>query len=166
MLELIQYNYHYNSWATDRVLESCKALSMEEYNAPGCSGNGSVGETLSHLILVQQGWVAWFAGNMEMRDAVAIMTEEKLTTLEDAKERWVLVNDLTAGFISSLSEQTVTAIREFTRMNGKQEAHPLWKLLMHTANHGTHTRAQIVAAIRRSGHSPLNIDLLNFVLNG
>jgi uncharacterized damage-inducible protein DinB len=50
-------------------------------------------------------------------------------------------------------------------MNGKQESHPLWKLMMHTANHGSHTRAQIVAGIRRAGHAPENVDMLNYVLN-
>jgi uncharacterized damage-inducible protein DinB len=165
MLELIKYYYAYNSWATERVLASCEQLSVEEYNTPGCSGNGSIGETLSHLILVQQGWVAWFAGNMEMREAVAIMTKEKLATFDDARTRWALVDRQTKNYINTLPEDAVTAIRNFTRMNGKQESHPLWKLMMHTANHGTHTRAQIVAAIRRAGHAPQNIDLLNYVLN-
>ena len=55
-------------------------------------------------------------------------------------------------------------IRSFTRMSGKQEAHPFWKLLMHEANHGTHTRAQIIASIRRFGHEPPNLDFLNYVM--
>lgn len=165
MHELITYFYAYNSWATERVLASCEQLSTDEYNAPGCSGNGSIGETLSHLILVQQGWVAWFAGNMEMREAVSIMTKEKLVTLEEARNRWASVDAQTNQFVLSQTDDSLNAIRTFTRMNGKEEAHPLWKLMMHTANHGTHTRAQIVAAIRRAGHEPQNIDLLNYVLN-
>jgi uncharacterized damage-inducible protein DinB len=164
MLEIIKTYYAYNSWATERVLVSCQKLSSEEYNAPDCSGHGSIGETLSHLILVQQGWVAWFEG-MEMRKAAAIMTREKLATLQDAATRWAAVDGQTKNFTDSMSEQIIRSIRKFTRMNGKEEAHPLWKLLMHTANHGTHTRAQIVAGIRSAGHSPENVDFLNYVLN-
>ena len=73
MLELIKTYYKYNSWATEKVLASCEQLSSDEYNAPGCSGNGSVGGTLSHLILVQQGWLAWFEEKMDLREAVKIM---------------------------------------------------------------------------------------------
>ncbi|GEM_PF-4873624 len=165
MLELIRTYYAFNSWATEQLLAKCSELSEEEYNAPGCSGHGSIGETLSHLVLVQQGWVAWFEGSMEMKDAVSIMVKEKLNTLTAVNERWALVKKLTNNLINSLTEEKVTAVRHFTRMNGKEESHPLWKLMMHTANHGTHTRAQIVAAIRRLGHNPGNVDLLNFVLN-
>jgi uncharacterized damage-inducible protein DinB len=165
MLELIQTYYKYNSWATDRLLASCEQLTPDEYNAPGCSGNGSVGETLSHLILVQQGWLAWFEKKLELRDAVKIMTTEKLATLDEAKTRWSLVDNQTNQFINSLTNEQLEEIRNFTRLNGKQESKPLWKLMMHTANHGTHTRAQVVAAIRRAGHAPENVDLLNYVLN-
>ncbi len=165
MLELIKTYYSYNSWATEKVLVSCEQLSSEDYNASGCSGNGSIGETLSHLILVQQGWLGWFEKTLELKDAVKIMTTEKLATLDDAKKRWSIVDKQTVHFVHGLTDDSLKEIRNFTRMNGKQESHPLWKLMMHTANHGTHTRAQIVAGIRRAGHDPGNVDLLNYVLN-
>ncbi len=38
------------------------------------------------------------------------------------------------------------------------------KLRLHTANHGTHTRAQVVAAIRRAGYNPGNIEMLRYVM--
>jgi uncharacterized damage-inducible protein DinB len=40
----------------------------------------------------------------------------------------------------------------------------LGELIMHVANHGTHTRAQIVAAIRRAGYNPGNYELLRFLM--
>jgi uncharacterized damage-inducible protein DinB len=165
MLEIIKTYYTFNSWATDRVLAACEQLSPDEYNAPGCSGNGSVGETLSHLITVQQGWVAWFDNKMDIMDAVKLIMSDKLDTLDEARERWDSVNDDTNRFVETLTDDTLREIRHFTRSNGNPESHPLWKLMMHTANHGTHTRGQIVASIRRAGHDPGNVDLLNYVLN-
>ncbi len=165
MLELVKTYYAFNSWATNRLVVSCEALSPEDYIAPGCSGNGSIGETLSHLILVQQGWLGWFEKKMDLRDAVKVMTTEKLATLNEAHVRWAVVDEQTNSFINSLTKDSLEEIRHFTRMNGKAESHPLWKLMMHTANHGTHTRAQILAGIRRAGYTPENIDFLNYVLN-
>ncbi len=164
MLELIKTYYKYNSWATYRTLASCEQLSSEEYNSPGCSGNGSVGGTLSHLILVQQGWLDWFEKKLDLREAVKIMDSEPIATLDEARARWVTVDDETNKFINSLTDDSLKEIRTFTRMSGKQEAHPFWKPLMHTASHGTHTRGQIIASIRRFGHEPANIDFLNYVM--
>jgi uncharacterized damage-inducible protein DinB len=164
MLELITTYYAYNSWATHRTLTSCEQLSSEEYNAPGCSGNGSVGGTLSHLILVQQGWLAWFEGKMDLREAVKIMDSAPFATLDEARTRWKSLDEETNHFINNLTDVSVKEIRTFTRMSGKQEAHPFWKLLMHEANHGTHTRGQIIASIRRFGHEPANLDFLNYVM--
>ena len=165
MLELIQTYYRYNSWATEQLLSACEQLSPEEWNAPGCSGNGSIWQTLDHLINVQWGWFCWYDGTKEMKDTLKLMLRKDLDTLPKARERWVSVNEQTNAFINRLTEESVKGIRSFTRSNGREESHPVWKLLMHTANHATHTRAQIVAAIRRAGHNPGNVDLLNYVLN-
>jgi uncharacterized damage-inducible protein DinB len=165
MLEIIKNYYAFNSWATDSLLAACEQLSLEEYNAPGCSGNGSAGETLSHLITVQQGWIAWFEQKIEILDAVRLIMNEKLSTLAEVRARWMLVKDETNGFVDALTDDSLKEIRHFTRSNGKQESHPLWKLMMHTANHGTHTRGQIAASIRRAGHEPGDLDLLDYVMN-
>ena len=165
MLELIQTYYRYNAWATEQLLNACEQLTPEEWNAPGCSGNGSTWETLDHLINVQRGWFAWYDGTKEMKDAIKLMLPKDLDTLPKARERWGSVNEQTNAYINALTEESVKEVRRFIRSNGKEEAHPVWKLLMHTANHGTHTRAQVLAAIRRAGHNPGNIDLLNFILN-
>lgn len=166
MLDLIQLYYHFNDWATGVVFESCEALTQQEYDAPGCSGNGSIGQTLTHAILVEQGWFAWFRDSIEMKDAVAIMTSKEFATLFDARDHWQnVVKPQTDGFIEQLSEDMLLTRRTFTRRNGKSESDILWKFMLHTANHGTHTRAQVVSAVRRFGHEPQNVDLLNYILN-
>src|SRR5439155_15151798 len=108
----------------------------------------------------QAGWVSWFNKSMDMRESVGLMTKEKLETLDQANEKWPQVNEQTNRLISSLSDDSLKEVWNFTRMNGKAESQPLWKMMMHTANHGTHTRAQIMAAIRRAGHDPGNIHCL------
>jgi uncharacterized damage-inducible protein DinB len=92
------------------------------------------------------------------------MDAAPFTTLGEVRDRWIKVNEETDRYINSLTDTSLKEIRTFTRMNGKQEAHPLWKLLMHTANHGTHTRGQIIASIRRFGYEPGNIDLIHYII--
>ena len=41
---------------------------------------------------------------------------------------------------------------------------PLGELMLHVANHGTHTRAQIAAAVRRLGKDPGVLEYLKFAM--
>jgi uncharacterized damage-inducible protein DinB len=41
---------------------------------------------------------------------------------------------------------------------------PLGEMMLHVANHGTHTRAQIAAAVRRLGKEPGVLEYLKFAM--
>ena len=49
MLEMIKMFYAYNSWATSQLINSLDQLNVEQLTAPGCSGNGSIRETLAEV---------------------------------------------------------------------------------------------------------------------
>ncbi len=163
-LEGILYFYQYNTWATERLLEALEQLTPEQYIAPGCSGNGSIRDTLAHLFAVQYSWFSWYDDTMKVEEAIRYaIPGEEISTIALARERWMWVKEKTNSFLSSLTEEKITGIRtwSFPNMDGGAV---LWKLLLHTANHGTHMRAQIVAAIRRFGYNPGALDLLQLVL--
>ena len=48
MFELIKTLYAYNSWAVAKLLDALEQLTPEELAAPGCSGHGSIRDTLAH----------------------------------------------------------------------------------------------------------------------
>ena len=165
MLELIQLFYKYESWATDKLLTSLAQLSPEQYNAPGCSGNGSIRETLAHLLSTQYSWFSWYDGSMAVTEAIAFkIADEETSTLEAARKRWVINDKKIRQFVGSQTEQSLKEDRSFTLSNGFSSSLQLGRMLLHTANHGTHTRAQIIAGIRRAGHNPGNFEMLNFLL--
>jgi len=49
--------------------------------------------------------------------------------------------------------------------DGSTGALPHGPMIFHVANHGTHTRAQIVSALRRLGHAPGSYDYVWWVLS-
>jgi uncharacterized damage-inducible protein DinB len=51
-----------------------------------------------------------------------------------------------------------------TMGNGTTLAQPLGEMMLHVANHGTHTRAQIAAALRRLGKDPGVLEYLKFAI--
>ena len=166
MLEVLQMLYRYNSAMTARLLDALEKLSPEEYNAPGCSGHGSVRDTLAHLLAAQWSWFSWFDRSMEPAQADALdIRGEEVESLTEARRRWAEIDRQTNRCVAALTEETIREEWTETMPNRTSWSLPLWQILLHVANHGTHTRAQIVAAIRRAGHKPGGYELVRFALS-
>jgi uncharacterized damage-inducible protein DinB len=164
-LDLVRYYFRYNTWATELMLAGVAKLSEADYNAPGCSGIGSVRDTVAHLFGAQQRWIeAMVAVRTPDRPTLAPFTANNLPTVTDARPRWEAVKRITEDYLGSLTEDEVRGPITLThpRMGSLTEVH--WKLLLHLANHGTHHRGQVFAAVRRAGHEPGASDLLYFIL--
>jgi uncharacterized damage-inducible protein DinB len=165
MLEVIQRLYSYNTWATEKLLTALEQLSAEQYTAPGCSGHGSIRDTLAHLLAVHYSWFAWFQESMTLEQAIGYTIDgNEIPSVSDARKRWADVDTRAREFIDRQTEGSVVRDQPFTLPNGLSSALSLWKMLLQPANHGTHTRAQIVAAIRRAGFDPGNYDLIGYLL--
>ncbi len=165
MRDLIRLFYQYNTWATEQLLQSLEQLSPDEYNAPGCSGHGSIRDTLGHFLTTQWGWFCWFDGSMTVQQSISVKVKpEDTATIALARERWRSVDKQARDLVDNISEQRLLEDWSFTLPNGFSASLPLWKMIFHVANHGTHTRAQIIAAIRRNGKNPGNIEMLNYFL--
>ena len=165
MLDLIKSYYAYNSWAAASLLDSLEQLSAAELVAPGCSGHGSIRDTLAHFMTTQWGWVSWFDGSLTVSQAYALkVPSESIDTIAKARQRWLPIDKQATTLVNGLSEEKLKDIWSWTLPTGGSDSLPLWRLLFHVANHGTHTRAQIVAGIRGAGHDAPNIDFLNYSL--
>ena len=165
MIEVIRTYYAYNSWATARLFDSLEQLSKDELAAPGCSGHGSIRDTLAHLMGTQWGWFSWFDGSLTVSQAYALrIPGDSIDTIARARELWTPIDAQATITVAGLTDEKLRDVWTWSLPTGGSDSLPLWRLLMHLANHGTHTRAQIVAAIRRLGHDAPNIDFLNYSL--
>ena len=165
MLDAVKSLYHYNTWATERLFDNLKQLSEQEYSASGCSGHGSIKDTLAHCLTSQWGWLSWLDGSMTVAEAMsARLTDNDLASLENVGKKWNSIDSQTGKYIDSLTDEKARAIHEVITPDGQRYTPLLGELLLHLANHGTHHRAQIIAAIRRAGYSPGSYDLLHQLL--
>ena len=53
-------------------LPSLEKISKEEYNAPECSGHGSIRDTLAHCLSAEQGWFLWFDKSMSVSESMVV----------------------------------------------------------------------------------------------
>ena len=155
MLPLLRSHYAYQSWAMSNLLTALGDLTPEEYETVPASGHGSIRDTLAHLLSTQAGWFSWFDGTTDAAGAMMLRIRgTDVATVEAAAERWQEVRERTAACLAPLTEEAIRKVWSATAPNGMTLSIPLWQLMLHVANHGTHTRAQIVAAIRRTGRKP------------
>jgi uncharacterized damage-inducible protein DinB len=165
MLETIRMLYAYNTWATELLMPAIGQLTEEQYNAPGCSGHGSIRDTLAHFLNTQRGWFSWFDGSKTPAELINMgLPGADVPTAKEARAIWQTVDTQTSACLEKLNDDGIREVWTAEVPGRPSLSLPLWQLLVHVANHGTHTRAQIVSTIRRVGVAPGDLDLLFFAL--
>ena len=165
MYDVIKSLYDYNSWAMKKLFDALETAPDRAYEALGCSGHGSVRETLAHLLQTQWGWFSWFDGSLPPEKAYAVkLTDKDIPTIAEARAHWNRIDKQTRDLIDSLDDDKLAAEWSWKVPNGTAVKQPLGQLMLHVVNHAIHTRAQIVSAIRRCGHAPGTYDYLWFVM--
>ena len=137
--------FAYDRWANRKVLDACRQLTTEQYDAEPVPGWSSVRSTISHIALATE-----FNLRTLVNSAEHMPTEAELVTVDDvaqllerAYRRFEeLRPTLTPERLDSLL--TLRAIsRTFTL--------PRWAILRHIVNHSTYHRGQLASKLKRFG---------------
>jgi uncharacterized damage-inducible protein DinB len=165
MIETLRRMYRYQDWAMEQLWPVLDGLTTEELDTPGCSGNGTIRATLTHLIRVQNGWFLWFDGTLSAADAQSMRRKDAdFATMAEARAAWREASDRAEACVAKMSDGDVAKVWTAGRPGGAALSQPLGEMMLHVANHGTHTRAQIAAAVRRFGKEPGVLEYLKFAI--
>lgn len=165
MVETLRRMYRYQDWAMEQLWPALQELTAEELDSPGCSGNGTIRGTLTHLIRVQNGWFTWFDGTKSGADGQSMRRKDAdFQTVADARAEWREASDRAEACVAKLGDADAAKVWTHTTAGGMTMSQPLGELMLHVANHGTHTRAQIAAALRRLGKDPGVLEYLRFAI--
>jgi len=165
MIETLRRMYRYQDWAMEQLWPVLDGLAAEELDTPGCSGNGTIRGTLTHLIRAQNGWFLWFDGTLSAADAQGMRRKDAdYATIAEARVAWREASDRAEACVAKLSDADLAKVWTAERPGGMTLSQPLGEMMLHVANHGTHTRAQIAAAIRRLGKEPGVLEYLKFAM--
>jgi uncharacterized damage-inducible protein DinB len=105
-LSMAKVQFAHNNWANESLLNSLQTMSAEQYEKTPCSGNGSIGATVAHLVLVHQSWLEWLGGSLPLNEAFLLPSQTaSLSTPAAALERWQHVSEITGDFIDGLTAE-------------------------------------------------------------
>ncbi|MBI3681898.1 MAG: DinB family protein [Acidobacteria bacterium] len=156
--ETLRLHLRYTAWASRRLAGAAAQLSEEELARDFRSADKSVLGTLVHVYAADRLWLGRIQGNPPARflDPDADM---KLSVLEDD---WPALDERWRQWAAALTDNSVREPVRYKDLKGNPYVTPLWQILLHVVNHGTHHRGQVSAMMRAMGRTPPPLDLILF----
>ncbi|MGH2465048.1 MAG: DinB family protein [Candidatus Limnocylindrales bacterium] len=146
----LRFLFAYDRWATDRVLAACDGIDETTWSAPNAIGERGLGGILVHALGASQRWRHGLAHSEESPRP----EREPLPTVAGLRSAWELEWPALDAWLAGLADDEVAAVED--------EA-PFWQYLAHVANHGTQHRSEAAALLTAAGHSPGDLDMIDFI---
>jgi len=152
MRELIDTYYAYQQWANRRILEAAATVPFEQLTVPILSGFDPVRSTLAHMMWAQHLWLRRFMGLPRVPE----IEPAELSDLAVIQTRWDEIDAGTNDFLAALTGEQLAAGMP---TGGGAATMPLWRAMLHQANHQTYHRGEVAAVLTHLGASPGELDL-------
>jgi uncharacterized damage-inducible protein DinB len=155
--DTLRLHLHYTAWASRLLLDSASKLSPEELTRDFKTSDKTVLDTLAHIFAADRVWLARVQGNSP---ATFISPEDRdLSVLSKA---WPHLLERWNAWAAPLTDREVQRKIAYRDLKGNDWEQPIWQILLHVVNHGSHHRGQVSGFLRALGHNPPPLDLIAF----
>ena len=144
----------YTTWASRRLMDVASQLSPEELNHDFQTADRTILGTLVHVFAADRIWLARV--NHAANQPFLTDADRSLAVLQT---EWPAVLDRWREFASKLTDATARENLDYKDTRGNPYRQPLWQIILHVVNHGTHHRGQVSGFLRTLGHTPPPLDL-------
>jgi uncharacterized damage-inducible protein DinB len=155
--DTLRMHLDYTAWASRRLLDCAAKLSPEELTRDFKTSDRTVLETLVHVFAADR---IWFARIHGIPPATFINPEDR--QLSALQHEWPSLHERWKQWAAPLTDPDVQAKIPYRDLKGNAWEQPLWQILLHVVNHGTHHRGQVSGFMRAMGHNPPPLDLIAF----
>lgn len=143
-------HFAYSGWASQRLVEAAAKLTEEELTRDHKSADKSVLGTLVHIFAADRVWYARVTGA-----AITKFIDEADYRMAVLETDWPVLHQQWLAYLATADLGVVIAYKD---MKGNSHESPLWQILLHVVNHGTHHRGMVTAMLRAMGHTPPPLD--------
>jgi uncharacterized damage-inducible protein DinB len=152
--ETLRTHLRYTEWATNRLLEASARLSGEDLARDFGTADKSVLGTLTHIFGADRVWLARIEGAAQERPEGYDLTR--------LSADWARLSARWKRWASGLTEASVEERISYTDLKGNPWVSPIWQIVLHVVNHGTHHRGQVAGFLRSMGQAPPPLDLIAY----
>jgi uncharacterized damage-inducible protein DinB len=155
-IEALKLHLPYTVWASGKLLEAAATLNPEELERDFQTADKSVLGTLVHVFAADRVWLSRVRGL-----AGQFITPED-RSLAVLQRDWPAVHQGWMELLDGETEETIARPIAYKDLAGNSHMTPLWQIMLHMVNHGTHHRGQVSGFLRAMGHPPPQLDLIRY----
>jgi uncharacterized damage-inducible protein DinB len=156
-VENLREHLAYSAWASQRLVHAASELTEAELLRDFQTSDHSVLGTLVHTFAADRLWLARLRG--VARPPFSTEADYHLSVLQN---EWPEVYRQWDAWFAGLNDDAIGADFTYQDMRGNTWTQPIWKLVLHVVNHGTHHRGQVSGFLRTMGRVPPALDLVAF----
>jgi uncharacterized damage-inducible protein DinB len=153
----LRAHMRYSAWASRRLVDVAATLEEAELTRDFATGDKTVVGTLAHVFAADRIWLARVQGR-----ATARFIDEADRKLDVLRYDWPPLIAQWDVLLGAETDASVTRVIEYPNLKGDLFATPLWQIVLHVVNHGTHHRGQVSGFVRAMGHTPPPVDLIAY----
>jgi uncharacterized damage-inducible protein DinB len=144
----------YSAWASRRLVDAAAQLTSEQLTRDFGTADKSVLGTLVH---VYGGDRIWF-GRVSGQSSTHFLGEEdyQLAVLQND---WPALYEKWRQWAAGLTDEAAASDLHYRDMSGNACRQPIWQVVLHVVNHGTHHRGQAQGFLRSMSVAPPPLDL-------
>jgi uncharacterized damage-inducible protein DinB len=155
--ETLLAHMRYTAWASGRLVEAAGKLSDEELRRDFKTSDHSVLGTLVHVYAADRVWLHRVRGTPR---ATFIDAEDQ--SMEVLRKHWPPIHNGWQKLLEAETDASVLRKVPYKDLRGNAHETPLWQIILHVVNHGSHHRGQVSGMLRTMGHTPPILDLIFF----
>ena len=159
--EYIRQIYDYSYWANKRYFAIAEGLTDEQLHKMQGHSWGDVHAMFVHMMSSEWVWLQRWNGTSPKGH----LNKDDFPTLASVKERWNKVEAEMRTYIESQTEESLQSEIKYTNFSGETFHVPLYRMLMHVANHETHHRGELAAMFALMDVSHPEEELIQYFLN-
>jgi uncharacterized damage-inducible protein DinB len=147
----VRFLFAYDRWATRRVLAALDGLDPTVWERARVVDERGLGGILVHHLGASQRWRIGLESHGAEEGPEP--EEEPLPTVAELRARWDAEWAAVDTWLPTLTDDFVAIVYDGV---------PVWQMLVHVVNHGTQHRSEAAALLTAEGHSPGDLDLIDY----
>jgi uncharacterized damage-inducible protein DinB len=154
--EALRSHLDYTAWASRRVVSAVSSLPAAELTKDFQTADHSILGTLVHVYAADRLWLGRIQGSLPAR----FIDPEKDMRMDVLQNDWPQLHSRWQGWAAGHDDDSLRQKLSYKDLKGNPYETPLWQIVLHVVNHGTHHRGQVSGFLRALGYTPPPLDLI------